>query len=90
MDFKTRYPDYAAIETLVKRARVERSLFIGEAIANALVAGTCRRQSGRLVRHSRPSRWPARDALAKGWVPAGLDPRRPDAAACAAARAAPS
>ena len=66
MDFKTRYPDYAAVETLIRRARAERSLYLGELIADALFAGwtTLRRL---VQRSDKP--WPARDALAKGWVP---------------------
>jgi len=66
MDFKTRHPDYAAIEEHVRRARVERSLHLGELIGNALVRAW--NTLGRLARRD-PKPWPARDALAKGWVP---------------------
>lgn len=38
MDFKTEFPDYVAVERFVKEARVERSLFLGELIARAIVA----------------------------------------------------
>ena len=66
MDFKTRYPDFAAIETQIRHARAERSLYLAEIIAGALFAGwtTLRRL---FERGDKP--WPARDALAKGWVP---------------------
>lgn len=38
MEFKTEFPDYVAIEQIVKRARVERSLYLGEVLASAIVA----------------------------------------------------
>ncbi|MDH5263457.1 MAG: hypothetical protein OEX21_01780 [Betaproteobacteria bacterium] len=38
MDFKTEFPDYVAIEQIVKRARVERSLHLGELLAGFIVA----------------------------------------------------
>jgi hypothetical protein len=38
MDFKTEYPEYVAIEELIRRARLERSLYLGHAIASAIVA----------------------------------------------------
>ncbi len=33
MDFKTTYPEYAAIEEHIRRARIERSIAIAHAIA---------------------------------------------------------
>ena len=36
MDFKNAYPDYAAIEKHIRRARVERSLAIALFIADAV------------------------------------------------------
>ena len=38
MEFRTEFPDYAAIEQIVRRARVERSLYLGEVLASAIVA----------------------------------------------------
>ena len=38
MEFKTEFPDYVAIEKFVKQARVERSLYLAELIATAIVA----------------------------------------------------
>ncbi len=45
MDFKTTYPEYAEIETHIRRARIERSVAIAHAIAglvNTIVRGTRR------------------------------------------------
>ena len=36
MDFKTRYPDYAAIEEQIHNARVERSLAVAQMLVGAL------------------------------------------------------
>ena len=41
MDFKDSYPDFAAIEEHIRRARVERSVAIAQFLADALV-GTWR------------------------------------------------
>ena len=41
MDFKDSYPDFAAIEAHIRRARVERSVAIAQLLANGL-AGTWR------------------------------------------------
>ena len=41
MDFKNSYPDFAAIEAHIRRARVERSVAIAQFLADALV-GTWR------------------------------------------------
>ena len=41
MDFKDSYPDFAAIENHIRRARVERSVAIAQFLAGALV-GTWR------------------------------------------------
>jgi hypothetical protein len=38
MDFRTEFPDYADIEKHVRQARLERSLYIGDAIARVIVA----------------------------------------------------
>lgn len=38
MDFKTEFPDYAAVEKLVRRARAERSVYLADTIANAVLA----------------------------------------------------
>ena len=38
MSFKTDYPDFTAIEGQVRRARVERSLAIAQAIGTTLAA----------------------------------------------------
>lgn len=46
MRFSQTYPDFAAIEAQVKRARVERSLAIAQMIANGLAA------LGRMVKRS--------------------------------------
>jgi hypothetical protein len=37
MDFRNSYPDFAAIETHIKRARVERSVAIAQFLADAIV-----------------------------------------------------
>jgi hypothetical protein len=34
MDFKDRYPQYAPIEAHIRRAQIERAVFIAEAIAS--------------------------------------------------------
>ncbi|HUP97695.1 MAG TPA: hypothetical protein VM073_07135 [Usitatibacter sp.] len=50
MDFKDKYPDFANVEALVKRARAERQVAIATAFTNgimALVDGT-RRLAGAL------------------------------------------
>jgi hypothetical protein len=39
MSFKTRYPDFAAIEGHIRRARVERSVAIASMLSN-LILGT--------------------------------------------------
>ena len=41
MDFKNSYPDFAAIEVHIRRARVERSVAIAQFLADVLV-GTWR------------------------------------------------
>ena len=41
MDFRNSYPDFAAIEAHIKRARVERSVAIAQFLADAIV-GTWR------------------------------------------------
>jgi hypothetical protein len=41
MDFKNSYPDFAAIEAHIRRARVERSVAIAQFLADAVV-GTWR------------------------------------------------
>lgn len=38
MSFKSRYPDFAAIERQVRQARAERSVAIATACANAIMA----------------------------------------------------
>jgi hypothetical protein len=38
MTFKQTHPDFAAIEAHIRNARVERSLVIGQMIANGLAA----------------------------------------------------
>ena len=38
MDFRTEYPDYAAIEKHIVRARAQRSLAIAQMIADAIEA----------------------------------------------------
>lgn len=38
MSFKTRHPDFEAIEAHIKRARIERSLVIGQMISNGIFA----------------------------------------------------
>ena len=38
MEFKTEFPDYVAIEKIIRQARVERSLYLAEVIASAIVA----------------------------------------------------
>jgi len=38
MDFRTEYPDYAAIQDHIRRARAERSVVIAQMIANAIEA----------------------------------------------------
>jgi hypothetical protein len=37
MDFKTEYPDYATIETHIRRARLERSVALAQFLADAIV-----------------------------------------------------
>ena len=34
MDFKTRYPDFAAVENHIRRAQAERSVYLAHAIAD--------------------------------------------------------
>ena len=41
MDFKNSYPDFAAIEEHIKRARIERSVAIAQYLADVIV-GTWR------------------------------------------------
>ena len=41
MDFRNSYPDFAAVEEHIKRARVERSVAIAQFLADAIV-GTWR------------------------------------------------
>jgi hypothetical protein len=45
MNFKQKYPDYAAIEDLVLAARVERAIYVSEAIIGGLsrVVATAKR-----------------------------------------------
>lgn len=38
MDFKSEFPDYVTIEKFVRQARLERSLYLGNAISGAIVA----------------------------------------------------
>ena len=38
MTFRNEHPDFAAIENHIKRARIERSLVIGQMISNGLFA----------------------------------------------------
>jgi hypothetical protein len=38
MDFKARFPDFAAVEQQVRRAHAERSVYIAHVLANFLVA----------------------------------------------------
>jgi len=38
MDFSNRYPDYAEIEGLIRRARLERSVAVADLVARAVVA----------------------------------------------------
>ena len=38
MDFRTEYPDYAAIEHHIRHARAERSVVIAQMIANGVAA----------------------------------------------------
>ena len=38
MDFRNNYPEYAAIESHIRRARAERSVYIAHLIANAIEA----------------------------------------------------
>ena len=38
MDYKTEFPDYVAIEKFVKQERLERSLYLADAIARAIIA----------------------------------------------------
>ena len=38
MSFKEKYPDYVSIEEYVRRARLERSIAIGNLVADAVVA----------------------------------------------------
>ena len=38
MSFKSRYPDFAAIEHHIRRARAERAVAIGAACADAIMA----------------------------------------------------
>lgn len=47
--FKKEHPEYARIESLIRDARAERALAIGEAIGNGIVALT------RLFSRSRPA-----------------------------------
>ncbi len=50
MDFRNEYPDYAEIEALVRRARLERSVAVGEFIADAFcAAGRGLRRLGRAI-----------------------------------------
>ena len=44
MDFRTQYPQYAEIEEIIRRARAERSVALGEAIATFVT------ETGRLIR----------------------------------------
>jgi hypothetical protein len=37
LDFKTEFPDYVTIETIVRQARLERSLRLSELIADAII-----------------------------------------------------
>ena len=39
MDIPNDYPAFAAVEHLVRRARAERSLYLGDAISSTIVAG---------------------------------------------------
>ena len=38
MDFKDRFPDFAAVENQIRRAQAERSVYIADMIASFLVA----------------------------------------------------
>ena len=60
MSFKETYPDFAAIESHIKRARVERSLAIAMLLAN-LIHGSWRglKNMGAVMAHFKASK-PAR------------------------------
>lgn len=40
MDFKTNYPDFAPIEQYVRRAKLERSVYLGHLIADFITSVT--------------------------------------------------
>ena len=65
MDFKDSYPDYAAVEELVRRARLEQTVAISQLIADAVV-DTARglRRIATAFMGVRPAR-PARRALSR-------------------------
>ena len=40
MSFKSRYPDFAAVERHVRQARAERAVFLATLCADAIIAAT--------------------------------------------------
>lgn len=60
MSFKSRYPDFAAIERHVRQARAERAVAIATACANAIVA------AGRGVKRLAAAAAPALKRSSKG------------------------
>lgn len=40
MSFKTRYPDFAAVEGYIRQAQAQRAVYLADLFANAIMAAT--------------------------------------------------
>lgn len=71
MDFKDRFPDFAAIEHHIRRAQAERSVYIADMIASFLVAigGGLKKFAGGGVRAANDRLAIESDAFLKRSVP---------------------
>jgi hypothetical protein len=72
MDFKTDYPDFAAIETQIRRAHAERSVVLAQAIAGfvqAVFRGLSKLGEGPILAAANDRRAIEADAFLKRSVP---------------------